>query len=285
MKIPGLGGEKLWSLLKKTFRSFFQSDMDTYAAAVAFQMLFAIFPFIIVFIAILGVLDLSGFYQVLYDQSEAVLPGDATELIDQVIDEIEQPTGALLPLAILAALWLSSSAMRSATHALNIAYRVEENRPFWSQFLLSVVYTLGIAALLILALFFMITGPQALEWIAGLVGLDEAFILIWTWLRWPVAVVLLILTVGFIYYAAPNAKQKFRQIIPGSILSVLVWIGISIGFDFYMRTFVDLSILYGSIGAIIFLLLYFYISAAVLLFGAKLNAVISHPAQNISSSG
>lgn len=249
-----------------------------YGAALAFQMLFAIVPFLIVLIAILGFFDQEGLYQILYAQAETVIPGDASEIIEQVVEEIDAPGGGLIPIALVAALWLASSAMRSVRFTLNIAYNVEETRPFWSQFLLSIVYTLGIVVLLILALILMIIGPQLIEWITGLINLDDEFIFIWTWLRWPVAVVLLMATVAFIHFVAPNIKQKFRDIVPGSVLSVLVWIALSIGFDFYMRTFVDLSILYGSLGAIIFLMLYFYISAAVLLFGAELNSVIKrHP--------
>jgi membrane protein len=261
-------------LYKETFSSFFRSDMDTYAAAVAFQMLFAVVPFMIVLIAILGFFDLQGLYQILQEHADTVVPGDAAEMVEQVISEIEQPTGGLLPIALLIALWLASSAVRSVTHALNIIHNVDESRPFWSQFLLSIAYTIAIALLLILALLFMIVGSQVLEWAAGLVNLDDIFIGLWMWVRWPVAAILLMATVAFIYFAAPNKKQKFKDIIPGSVLSVLVWIALSIGFDFYMRTFVDLSILYGSLGIIIFLLLYFYISSAVLLYGAELNVVL-----------
>jgi membrane protein len=261
-------------LYKETFSSFFRSDMDTYAAAVAFQMLFAVVPFMIVLIAILGFFDLQGLYQILQEHADTVVPGDAAEMVEQVISEIEQPTGGLLPIALLIALWLASSAVRSVTHALNIIHNVDESRPFWSQFLLSIAYTIAIALLLILALLFMIVGSQVLEWAAGLVNLDDIFIVLWMWVRWPVAAILLMATVAFIYFAAPNKKQKFKDIIPGSVLSVLVWIALSIGFDFYMRTFVDLSILYGSLGIIIFLLLYFYISSAVLLYGAELNVVL-----------
>jgi membrane protein len=248
--------------------------MDTYASAVAFQMLFAVVPFMIVLIAILGFFDLEWLYQILHEHADTVIPGDAAQIVEQVIAEIEQPAGGLISIVLLIALWLASSAFRSVTHALNIVHNVDESRPFWSQFLLSIVYTIAIALLLILALLFMIVGSQVLEWIAGLVNLDDIFIVLWMWLRWPIAAILLMATVAFIYFAAPNKKQKFKDIIPGSILSVLVWIALSIGFDFYMRTFVDLSILYGSLGVIIFLLLYFYISSAVLLYSAELNVVL-----------
>lgn len=261
-------------LFKKTFKSFFEDDMDMYAAALAFQMLFAIVPFLIVFISILGFLDMEELYRVLYEHAGIIVPERATEVVVQFVGELEEPTGILLPVALIFALWIASSAMRSTTHILNIVYDVNESRPFWSQFLLSIAYTLAITVMLILALLFMILGPQVLEWLTGLVALDEAYITIWAWLRWPVAVILLMLTISIVYYAAPNVKQDFRNIIPGSVLSVLVWIGLSVGFEFYMRTFVDLSILFGGLGAIIFLMIYFYICSAILIFGAVLNAVL-----------
>lgn len=263
-------------LFKATFKGFFESDLDKYAAAVAFQMLFSVIPFLIVFIAILSFLDLQGLYQTLQGHAETVVPGEATDIITQIVAEMEQPAGGLIPLALLVALWVASSAMRSASHALNIAYHVEETRPFWAQFPLSIAYTLAVAFMLILAMLFMILGPQALEWLASLVALDDIFITIWTWLRWPVAMILLMFTIAFIYFVAPNIKQKFKKMIPGAVLAVLVWIGLSVGFDFYMRTFIDLSILFGGLGAIIFVMIYFYICAAVLLFGAKLNSIIEH---------
>jgi len=274
MRLANLFKFDFIKVFKSTFKEFFHNDLDKYAAAVAFQMLFSIIPFLIVFIAILSFFDLQAFVQTLQGQAGAVVPGEATEVVTQIIGGIDLPGGGLLPIALLVALWVASSAMRLIIHSLNIAYNVKETRPFWSLLLLSIAYTLAVLSLLILAMLFMIVGSQAVESLAGHVGLDAIFVTIWSWLRWPVATVLLMLTIAFIYFVAPNIKPKFKKMIPGAVLAVLVWIGLSIGFDFYMRTFIDLSILFGGLGAIIFLMIYFYISAAVLLFGAKLNAVI-----------
>ena len=271
MRLSFLRKTNIWELLKATFKDFFESDLDKYAAAVAFQMLFSVIPFLIVLIAMIGFIDIDGLY---HSHADTIVPEDASEMITQVIAEMEQPAGGLIPIALLFALWVASSAMRSITHALNIAYKVEETRPFWSQFLWSVVYTLAVAVLIIVAMILMMVGPQVLEWIAGLIALDDVFITIWTWLRWPVAMILLMLSVAFIYYVAPNVKQSFRKMIPGATIAILVWVALSVGFDFYMRTFIDLSILFGGLGAIIFLMIYFYICSAVLLFGAELNNMI-----------
>src|SRR5471032_3241633 len=106
--------------------------------------------------------------------------------------------------------------------------------------------------------------------------MQEFVVTLWTILRWPLIVILLMFAVALMYYVMPDVEQKFRFITPGSVLAVVVWIVASLGFGYYVKTFADYNAMYGSIGAIIVLLLYFYISAAVLLLGAEMNAVIEH---------
>ena len=110
----------------------------------------------------------------------------------------------------------------------------------------------------------------------GLVGLDEIFVSLWMWLRLPVALVLLMLTVSTVYWAIPNVNNPYRLITPGAVLSVTVWVLASLGFSFYLANFTNYSVIYGSLGAAFALLLYFYISAAVLLMGAEVNVAIQY---------
>jgi len=160
--------------------------------------------------------------------------------------------------------------------AMNAAYDVVEGRPIWKRFPLSIFYTVGIAGMLLAAAALMVLGPQVMEWLAGQIGMQEFVVTLWTILRWPLIVILLMFAVALMYYVMPDVEQKFRFITPGSVLAVVVWIVASLGFGYYVKTFADYNAMYGSIGAIIVLLLYFYISAAVLLLGAEMNAVIEH---------
>jgi len=121
-----------------------------------------------------------------------------------------------------------------------------------------------------------VLGPQVMEWIASQIGMQEFIVTVWTILRWPVIVILLMIAVALIYYVMPDVKQEFRFITPGSVLAVVVWIIASLGFGFYVKTFANYNARYGSIGAIFVLLLSSSISAAVLLLGAEMNAVIEH---------
>ncbi len=276
MKIPGLRGMSPLALLKEAVKDFFDDDMTTYASALSYQVLFSLFPFVIFLIALLGFLNLSSFFEWLRQHAQMVFPQEAMQQVNQVIGELQQQKGGLLSVGVIVALWTASSAVRATMNALNVAYDVREGRPAWKLYPLSIVYTIGVAAMMILAAALLMIGPQAMQWVAHQVGAEQLFVTLWAWLRWPAALFLLTLAVAVIYYVAPDVEQDFRFITPGATLAVIVWIAASLGFNYYVRNFADYGATYGSIGTIIVLLLYFFISAAVLLFGAEINAVIEH---------
>ena len=265
-----------WALIKLTIKEFLDDEMPTYAAALAYQGLFSLFPFLLFLIALLGFLHLPEFFDWLREQAAYVLPGQALEQVNPIIDQLQQRQGGLLSVGIVVALWSSSAAIRSLMSALNAAYDVREARPLWKRVPLSLLYTLGLAAMLMLVAALMILGPQVMGFIAEQIGLQEYVVVIWSLLRWPLVILLMMMAVAIVYYATPNVQQRFRFITPGSVLAVVAWVAASLAFGYYVQNFADYNAMYGSVGAIIVLLLYFYISAAVLLLGAELNAVIEH---------
>jgi len=276
MAILDTRGLGVMTLFKRTFKEFSNDDMSTYASALAYRALFSLFPFLLFLMALLGFLHLPEFFAWLREQASLVLPPVAMDQVNPVIDQLQDQKSGLLSIGILVALWTASVGIRSLMNAMNKAYGVEEGRPGWKLTLLSLVYTVGIAIMLLLAAGLMVMGPQVMGWLAEQVGLKDIVVLLWNWLRWPIAVLLMMLVVAVLYYVAPDVEQDFRFITPGSALAVIVWIIASIGFGIYVQNFGNYDATYGSIGAIIVLLLYFYISAAVLLLGAELNAVIEH---------
>jgi membrane protein len=285
MRIPGLRGLSPVALVKESVTEFTADDMTTYAAALAYQVLFSLFPFIVFLVALLGFLDLPTFFDWLRQQAGAFLPAQAMEQVNRVIAELKQPKGGLLSLGVVVALWTASSGIRAVMNALNAAYDVREGRPAWKLYPLSILYTIGIAAMLVAATALLILGPQAMQWLANQIGMEQLFVTLWTWLRWPVSLFLITLAIAVVYYVAPDVEQEFRFITPGATLAVIVWVLSSLGFNYYLSNFADYSVMYGSIGTIIALLLYFFISAAVLLFGAEVNAVIEHHAPSGKNPG
>lgn len=266
----------LFVILKRTVKGFSDHDLSTYAAALAYRALFSIFPFLLFLMALLGFLNLPAFFDWLREQAALVLPPVAMQQVDPVIDQLQQSQGGLMSVGIVLALWTASIGVRALMNAMNKVYEVRESRATWKLFLLSVLYTIGLAIMMLLAAGFMTLGPQVMSWVASQIGLEQLLVTVWVWIRWPLAIFLLMLAVALIYYATPDVQQDFRFITPGSVLAVVAWLGASVGFGIYVQNFANYNATYGSIGAIIVLLLYFYISAAVLLLGAQLNASIEH---------
>lgn len=271
LRTNGIG---LFSLLSRSIQAYVRHDMAVYAAALAYQVLFSLFPFIVFLVALLGFFQLPDFFDWLRQQAHVFLPQPAMEQVNAVIMELQQPQKGLLSSGAATALWLASGGMRSLMTALNVAYAASESRPAWKRYPLSIFYTLGVAAMLIAAAALMIVGPQAMQWLAQQIGVEEIFIKLWAWLRWPTAILLFSLAVAIVYHFVPNVRHRFRLLSAGSLLSVLVWIGASLGFGYYVQNFASFNVMYGSIGAVIVLLLYIYLSVAALLFGAEVNAVI-----------
>jgi membrane protein len=273
MRFIGLRHANPVELLKRSIRAFLKDDMLTYAAALSYSALFALFPFLIFLIALLGFLHIPDFFDWLLDQARTALPAGSFSMVEDVIRDIEgKSRGGLLSFGIVIAIWSASSGVRSVMNAMNVAFRVEETRSAPKRYVASVVYTLGLAALLIAAAALMLIGPRAIEWIADRASLGSQFVTLWTWLRWPVLVLLLIVVTALIYHVAPNIDQPFALISPGAVVAVVIWVIASLGFSLYVSNFSNYSATYGSLGGIIVLLLYFYISSAVLLLGAEVNA-------------
>ena len=285
MQIPGLNELGPIRLIKRSVTDFFADNMLTYAAAVAYHVLFALFPFIIFLVGLLGFLQISDFFEWVLHQAQAMLPEQAMGQVEQVIAEIrDQEQGGVISFGIIVAIWSASVGVRSVMHALNVAYDVAETRPAWKLYPLSIIYTIGLAVMLILAAGLMLVGPRVMQWLAELAGIDLFVVSLWTWFRVPVAMLLLMIAVAVVYYAAPNVDQPFRLVTVGSVLAVMVWVAASLGFGYYVTSFADYNATYGSLGAAIVLLLFFYISAAVLLFGAEVNAVLDHDARERSGA-
>jgi membrane protein len=253
--------------------------MPTYAAALAYHALFALVPFFAFVVALLGFLESSIFFDWLFEQMRSALQEQYAGEVERLVRQSQyQAQGALLSSVSFIALWSVWRGVRSLTKALNVVHEVSESRPTWKRVVLRLSFAFGLAPTIILASGLLLIGPQVVQWIVGLVGLDEVFVSLWAWLRLPAALVLLMLTVSIVYWAIPNADQSFRLITPGAALAVVVWVIASLGFSFYLENFAHYSEIYSSLGAAIALLLYFYISATVLLLGAELNATIDSDA-------
>src|SRR3712207_5292817 len=191
-----------------------------------------------------------------------------------------QAGGELLVFGVAIALWSTSALARTLTEAFNAAYEVTETRPGWKRYALSCAFGPILALVVIFSVGLMLIGPRLVERIAEVVGLEEVFVFLWGWLRFPVALSLLAVVVSLVYRFGPDARQRLRAVGLGAALAVVLWAVSSVGFSFYLANFADYGVTYGSLGAAVGLLFYLYLTASVVLLGAEVNAVIYHALQD-----
>lgn len=278
--ISGFKGLSPVGTVKQAYKEFNADDMSTHAAALTYRILLAIFPFLIFILTLLGALGLQEFFDRMLDEARRAFSADLYSQFETILTQVQSgANGGLLSFGLVIALWSAAGGVRSVMHALNIAYDVEEERSFVKKYLVSFGFTLGLAVILIAALVLMFLGPQSMEWLADQIGLGSVVVTLWTWLRIPIAILLMVVAVALIYYFFPNVDQKFKVVSPGSAIAVIGWILATVGFSFYLSNFANYNATYGSLAGIIILLFYFYISSSVLLLGAEVNAVIfkAHP--------
>ena len=142
------------------------------------------------------------------------------------------------------------------------------------------VFAPVLALMVIVGAGLLLIGPQLAEWLADRVGLDEAFVTLWWWVRLPVALFLLMLAVSAIYYFVPNTRRSFRFVASGAVVAVILWASVSLGFSFYLSNVANYGAIYGGLGAAVALLVYLYLSAAALLLGAEVNETIYRSASD-----
>lgn len=274
---PDLEDVRALPFAKRVVREYIADNMPLYAAALSFHGLLALFPFLIFLLALLGFLRIPGIFEFLLDQAAVALPPQAYLVVYDGLTEVQEggQTG-LLSFGAIAAFSVASTAVRALMNAMNTAYGIPETRAFWKKLLQSFLYTFGLALLLIIAAGALVLGPQSAEWVAGRIGLGDAVLAIWTWLRYPVIVLMLMLVAALVYHVVPNVEQPVRFITPGAIIAVVAWVIATIGFSIYVTIFGNYNAVYGSIGGIVVLLIYFFISASVLLLGAEINAEVYH---------
>ncbi len=277
---------------ERSIRNFyFEHPMATYAAALAYRGLFGLFPFLFILVVLLGALGISDFIDRAMDQARA----QSSEYVPQQLEPVVEPAqeqvqpllamieraerqagGDLLFFGVAVALWSVSAVARTLTEAFNVAYQVTETRRWWKQLLLSLAFGPILALVVIVSVALMLIGPQLVGSIAEVVNLDELFVRLWGWLRFPVALLLLAVVLSVVYHFGPNARQRYRSVVPGAALSVVLWAISSVGFSIYLANFADYGVTYGSIGAAVGLLFYLYLCASVVLLGAELNAALYH---------
>jgi membrane protein len=264
-------------LLKRTYREVLADDVFNLAAQQAYYFFFALFPALLTLISIASFFPVANLVDEIVRLIGRFAPPDVLQIIRDQIEKISNSDrGGILTFAFLLTLWSSSGAMVSIISTLNAAYDITEERPLWKVRLSAIALTVGMALFILIAIALILVGPAFAEHLAGTMRLGPAFK--WTWwvLQWPVVFAMVVTAIGIVYYFAPDAEQDWVWITPGSVLATILWVIVSLGFKVYIAYFGDYNETYGTLGAFIVVLTWFYLSGLAILIGAELNSEIEH---------
>lgn len=246
------------------------------AAALSYYFVLSLFPALIFLSAVVAYLPVPNLFGQAMDFMGRFVPADSMGVIKKVLADVITPNrGAFLSVGLVGTLWAASGGFAATMEALNIAYEVDETRPFWKTRPLAIGLALVIGALLLLALSVMIVGPRFGEWLAAKFHISQLFALAWPYLHWTLSTAFVVLAVEALYFLAPNVKQRFLATLPGAVLAVGCWIGLSYLLGVYFRSFANFNKTYGTLGAAVALMVWLYWTGFAMLLGAELNAEIA----------
>jgi membrane protein len=253
-----------------------EHDIFGAAAKLSYYFLLALFPLLLVLVTLLGYFAEAGselrFKLISY--LGTVMPSSAITLVHTTLDEISQARGGgKLSLGLLAALWAASNGMGAISDTLNAAYGIKESRSWWKARGVSILLTVALSVLIVLALVIVLYGGHIGERAAVHFGFGAAFTIVWKILQWPIALVFLLITFNLIYYFGPAVRPRKRKWCTlGTLVAVMLWLLVSFGFRLYLHFFDSYSLTYGSLGALIVLMLWFYFTGLAILLGGEINS-------------
>jgi len=266
------------ALAKRVWADIGKDDILGRAAQFSYYFLLALFPLLLFLMSVMGLIMGSGtgLRHSLFNYLGKVLPSSASELVSTTVFEVTNASsGGKIAFGILAALWAASNGMGAISESLNVAYHVKETRAWWKRRLIAVGLTVALGVLIIVALVIVLYGGKLADFLANTYGLGGSFTLAWKVLQWPLVLFFLSLGFALIYYWAPDVKdQNWRWVTPGSVVAVVLWLFVSFAFRIYLHFFNSYSKTYGSLGAVIILMLWFYLTGAAILIGGEVNSDI-----------
>lgn len=271
--------------MKELFGEIRDDDIFNGAAALGFYLTLAIFPAMIFVMAVIPYLPISNVDQAIIDFLRQALPASASEMFAAVVHQITtERRGGLLSFGLVAALWATSTGMYAIMQQLNIAYDVKDGRGFFRARLTAMGLSILFAVLVLGGFTLIVLGGEIQGWLGPKFGLSTALLTFFVVFRWVVIVLGLLLGFALIYYLAPNTKQRFRLVSIGAVVGVVLLMLASLAFAWYAQRFANYDATYGSIGAVIALMMWLYISGLAILIGAEINALIELRANGVSGS-
>ncbi len=274
-----LGGLSFRELQRRVYGQLWKDEVFDRAAGLSYYFLLALFPTLLFLTALLGLLPFPRLMDQLMTYAARVLPGDAASLVTRTLAEIVlDASGELLSIGVVAALWAASSGMLSIMTALNVVFHTADPRRWWRRRLAALGLTIGLSLFTLTALILLVFGKRIGEAVAQWIGLGAVFRATWNIAQWPVLIACVFTAITLVYQLAPSVKRRRSWVSPGSVFAVIGWLLVSLGLREYVGVFGGYNTTYGSIGGVILLMLWLYLSGLVLLVGAEIDSEIHRAA-------
>jgi membrane protein len=275
-----LGGLTPIQLAKRVGNEFNEDDISGRSAELAYYFFLAVFPALLMMVTLLGFFSGPGtaIQNAMLQQFSRMLPGSASELVSKTLTEVHRNAGGIkVAIGLIGALWSASSGVVAISDVLNICYEVKETRGFIKRRAVLIALTVVLAVLVLLAVTIILYGGTIAETVGNHVGLGGAAVMAWKVLQWPLAFFFMSVAFATVYYVAPNLNEpEWYWITPGSVVGFLLWIAVSVVLRVYLHYFNSYSATYGSLGAVIILMLWFYLTGMAILLGGEVNSEIGH---------
>ncbi|MCW2862255.1 MAG: ribonuclease [Actinoallomurus sp.] len=269
-----LSGTSWWAAVKRSVGEFRRDNVTDWAAALTYYSVLSIFPAMLVVVSVVGLAGTSVSRSLVTNVGR-LAPGAVKQVLINGIAELQRShggAGVVAVISLAAAIWSASGYVAAFMRASNAIYDVEEGRPIYKTLPIRIGVTiLTLILLSACAIAVVVSGPIA-ERVGELVGAGSAAITVFGIVKWPIMLFVASFLFALLYWAAPNAKQKFRWVTPGGILAIVIWLIASAGFAFYVANFSSYNKTYGSLAALIIFLVWVWISNIAILLGAELNA-------------
>ncbi|SFK21490.1 membrane protein [Halobacillus dabanensis] len=260
---------------KELFTRFGEDDVGGMAAQLAYFFLLSLFPFMIFLLTLLGYLHIDE-NRVLAFVSTYAPPETFDMITSNVSSLLRSENGSLLSIGLVGTLWAASNGVNAIMRAFNRAHDVEENRSFIVSRLIAIILTIAMILVIAIAFLLPVLGHTIGVYLFSFFGLSESFLSLWNGLRWVISSIIFFIVLSFLYVTAPNKRLKYRDTVAGAVFATFSWQLVSLMFSFYVGNLGNFSATYGSLGGVIVLMIWFYISGIVIILGGEINAMAHH---------
>ncbi|OME88278.1 ribonuclease [Paenibacillus sp. FSL A5-0031] len=260
--------------IKCLYSRFREDDVPALGAQLTYYLILSFFPFLIFMVSLLSFIEMSG--DSVIAEFIRLLPAEASDTISGILAEVvDNSSGTLLSFGMIATIWSASNGINAILKGLNKAYDVEEKRPFWKVRGISLLSTIFLVVVIVLVMVMLIFGKAIGEYLFKWLDYPNGFEWIWNVLKYVIPISAMTAAFSLLYWIVPNRRLSLKEAVPGAIFATFGWIATSLVFQFYMNNFGNYSKTYGSLGGVIILLIWLYISSILIMLGGEINATLA----------